>query len=283
MVSNHENISILPKFQTKQSKTKLLSWNLWYDQICTCLNNHILSRFFWKNYNSSRCYTRYKCFTITVAWPNQLMIYSEKNITCILFLPWLFEGHSYRLALVSFFLISEALYVASPPSQFMASTVFTPLPSDLLLWKKGMAIPASILVRKSCLMVWGTQGVYVQERSVDLLPPQVSPASYLGFEDTLNISRASLSSQCLMHRYSSYISGKNYLASICTYKWYFCLLDSWIRMGIYFCYRFLEVELRGQRKCTFQTPRARDGPLSKTAELTSIQNRVRMPVSSCAH
>lgn len=117
--------------------------------------NHNLSRHFQKSYNSSRCYTKQlKCFSVTAAWHALVNDLLWESIIHTLFLPRLLMSTlTGSLMFLSFSSLSPFMMHRS---QFTAFNSLLPLLSDLLLWKKGVAIHGTILVRKSQLMLYGT-------------------------------------------------------------------------------------------------------------------------------
>lgn len=126
--------------------------------------NHILSRHFQKSYNSSRCYTKQlKCFSITTAWQALVNNLLWGSIIHTVFLPRLLRSNLRGLLMfLSFSSLSPFMMYCSQNTAFTAHSTVTafnsllPLLSDLLLWKKGVAIHGTILVRKSQLMLCGT-------------------------------------------------------------------------------------------------------------------------------
>lgn len=229
--------------------------------MCTYLSHHILFRFFWKNYNSSRSYTKWlTCFFTLQPGTRRLMIYLEK-VPYILFSGWAVWGPLLQIYF-GFLLFSSLMLfmVHHSHSQFIAFNSLISFLSDRLLWKKNhVAIHGNISVRKSQLLVCGSPPRSTSTRQKRWFCPSsrlacvITEPQPLAFyhRGILSVSRASLSSEWLMCRCSAIFVERTTWHLFVYTRGYFCLLDSRIWMGIYFCNRFLEVKLKGQRKWIF--------------------------------
>lgn len=183
-----------------------------YVQICTNINNHILSIIFWKNYNSSRCYTKQlKCFSVTTAWHALVNDLLWESIIHALFLPGLLR--STLTDLLWFLSFSSLMLFVVHHSQFMAFNSITPHLSDLLLWKTRLQ-----------LMMCGTPPrVYMYKREEVILLFLKSHLPHTSASGTFSAlaEPASLLSAWYTSMQQIFVEGTDYLISVCTYKWIF--------------------------------------------------------------
>lgn len=134
----------------------------------------------------------------------------------------------------------------------------TPLLSDLLLSEKMWPFMEICFFRKLQLMVRATPPrVYMYEKEeliLFFLPSWQSfscSLSTTGTTSTLS-ELVSLLSVWYIGTQQILVERIDYLTSICTYKWVFLFIRFRHMNGYLFLYnRFLEVKLKGQRKCTF--------------------------------